>query len=107
MAADTMVKGPVPASAHPTTFMRLLFRILLAVTLVVMFLGRIAGGKLFSPAFTGLFLQWFAVSVFVFGIFGLRAAYLAWRDPSNRRAYMFDIILAAAWIPYWYSNLTK
>jgi hypothetical protein len=87
--------------------MRLLFRVLLAVTLVVMFLGRLAGGRLFSPVFTGLFLQWFAVSVFVFAVFGLRAAYLAWRDAPNRRAYMFDIILAAAWVPYWYTNLTK
>ncbi len=87
--------------------MRLLFRVLLAITLVVMFLGRVAGGKLFPPLFIGLFLQWFAVSVFVFAVFGLRSAYLAWRDPANRRAYVFDIILAAAWIPYWYSNLTR
>jgi hypothetical protein len=87
--------------------MRLLFRILLALTLVVMFLGRVSGGKLFPPVFIGLFLQWFAMSVFVFAIFGLRSAYLAWRDPANRRAYFFDILLAVAWVPYWYSNLTK
>lgn len=87
--------------------MRLLFRILLAVTLVVMFLGRFTGGKLFSPVFVGLFLKWFAVSVFVFAIFGLRSAYLAWRDAANRKAYMFDIILALVWIPYWYSNLKR
>jgi len=87
--------------------MRLLFRILLAITLVVMFLGRVAGGKLFSPVFTGVFLQWFSVSVFVFGLFGLRSAWLAWKDAANRRAYLFDVILAAVWIPYWYANLTK
>jgi len=40
-------------------------------------------------------------------VFGLRAAYLAWRDPANRRAYMFDVILAVAWVPYWYVNLKK
>jgi hypothetical protein len=74
--------------------MRLLFRFLLALTL-------------FPPVFIRLFMQWFAVSVFVFAVFGLRAVYLAWRDAGNRRAYLFDIILAVAWIPYWYSNLTR
>lgn len=92
---------------RPNQFMRLLFRVLLAITLVVMFLGRVAGGRLFPPVFIALFLQWFTVSVFVFGVFGLRSAYLAWRDAPNRRAYFFDIILAAAWIPYWYSNLKR
>jgi choline-glycine betaine transporter len=85
--------------------MRLLFRILLALTLVILFLGRVSGGKLLPAFILGPFLAWFGVSVFVFGVFGLRAAYLAWRDPANRRAYLFDIILAVAWIPYWYSNL--
>ena len=84
--------------------MRLLFRILLAVTLVILFLGRVSGGKLFPAFFVVPFLVWFNVSVFVFGVFGLRAAWLAWRDPANRKAYLFDIILAAAWVPYWYSN---
>ncbi len=87
--------------------MRLLFRVLMALTLLVMFLGRMTGGKLFPPAFIALFLQWFAVSVFVFAVFGLRSAWLAWRDPANRRAYFFDILLAAAWVPYWYTNLKK
>lgn len=85
--------------------MRLLFRILLAATLVILFLGRVSGGRLFPPVFIGLFLQWFAISVYVFAVFGLRAAYLAWKDAVNRRAYLFDIMLAVAWVPYWYSNL--
>ena len=85
--------------------MRLLFRILLAVTLVILFLGRVSRGKLMPAFLVAPFLAWFSVSVFVFGVFGARAAYLAWRDPANRRAYLFDIILAIAWIPYWYSNL--
>ena len=85
--------------------MRLLFRILLAITLVVVFLGRFSGGKLLPAMLLGPFLTWFTVSVFVFGIFGLRSAWLAWRDAPNRRAYVFDIILAAAWVPYWYSNV--
>jgi choline-glycine betaine transporter len=85
--------------------MRLLFRILLVLTLVVLFLGRVSGGKLLPAFVIGPFLAWFSVSVFVFGVFGARAAYLAWRDPANRRAYLFDIILAVAWVPYWYSNL--
>jgi len=87
--------------------MRLLFRVLLAATLLVVFLGRVSGGKLFPTFFIVPFLAWFSVSVYVFGVFGLRSAYLAWRDPANRRAYLFDIILAAAWIPYWYSNLKR
>jgi len=29
------------------------------------------------------------------------------RDPLNRRAYMLDVILAAAWIPYWFLNLNR
>lgn len=85
--------------------MRLLFRILLALTLVVLLLGRLSGGKLLPAFLVAPFVGWFSVSVFVFGIFGLRAVWLAWRDPANRRAYLFDIILAVAWVPYWYSNL--
>ena len=87
--------------------MRLLFRILLAITLIVVFLGRFSGGKLLPAALLAPFLTWFTVSVFVFGIFGLRAAYLAWRDADNRKAYMFDIILAVAWVPYWYANVKR
>ncbi len=86
--------------------MRLAFRVLLALTLVILFLGRVSGGKLMPAFFVAPFLAWFGVSVFVFGVFGLRAAYLAWRDAANRRAYLFDIILAIAWVPYWYSNLS-
>ena len=87
--------------------MRLAFRVLLALTLVILFLGRVSGGKLFPTSFIVPFLAWFSVSVFVFGVFGLRAAYLAWRDPVHRRAYIFDIILAVAWVPYWFVNLKR
>ena len=62
------------------------------------------GGKL-PPVVFVAFHYWFILSVFVFAAFGVRAAMLAWRDPVNRRAYMFDILLALVWIPYWYSNL--
>jgi hypothetical protein len=86
--------------------MRLAFRILLAATLITLILGRVSGGKM-PPMFTTLFVAWFSVSVFVFGVFGLRSAYLAWRDPANRRAYMFDIMLAVAWVPYWFVNLKR
>jgi hypothetical protein len=41
----------------------------------------------------------------VFGIFGLVSAYRAFREPQNRRAYLFDVLLAAAWVPYWFANL--
>lgn len=87
--------------------MRLLFRVLLAVTMLVLLLGRVSGGRLLPAAILGPFLTWFSMSVFVFGIFGLRAAWLAWRDPANRKAYMLDIILSVAWVPYWYSNVKR
>jgi hypothetical protein len=87
--------------------MRALFRILLFATLLILVLGRIAGGRLLPAFVIAPFIQWFYVSVFVFGLFGIRAAWLAWRDPLNRRAYMLDVILAAAWIPYWFINLNR
>jgi len=70
----------------------------------MMLLARLSGGKL-QPLVFVAFDYWFVASVFVFAAFGARAAYLAWRDPFNRRAYTFDIVLAVVWIPYWYMNL--
>jgi hypothetical protein len=87
--------------------MRVLFRVLLFATLLILVLGRISGGRLLPAFIIGPFIQWFFVSVFVFGLFGMRSAWLAWRDPLNRRAYMLDVILAAAWIPYWFLNLNR
>jgi hypothetical protein len=87
--------------------MRQLFRILLAFTLIVLFLGRISGGRLLPQFLLAPFLAWFSASVFVFGVFGLRSAWLAWRDAANRRAYLFDVVLAVAWIPYWFVNLKR
>jgi hypothetical protein len=87
--------------------MRILFRVLLFATLLILVLGRVSGGKLIPAFLIGPFVTWFGVSVFVFGIFGMRAAWLAWRDPVNRRAWMLDVILAAAWIPYWFVNLHR
>jgi hypothetical protein len=85
---------------------RIAFRVLLFLTLLILVVGRFSGGTL--PAFLlAPFFTWFSVSVFVFGIFGLRSAYLAWRNPANRKAYLFDIILAVAWVPYWFSKLAK
>ena len=51
------------------------------------------------------FYYWFLISVFVFGGFGIAAAVHAWREPHNRRAYLFDVALAVIWIPYWVTNL--
>ena len=51
------------------------------------------------------FSDWFLISVFVFGAFGLVSAYNAIREPHNRRAYLTDVVLAAAWVPYWFANL--
>jgi hypothetical protein len=55
--------------------------------------------------FFAAFYYWFLASIAVFGIFGLISAYHAYREPQNRRAYLFDVVLAAAWVPYWFANL--
>ena len=83
---------------------RIVFRALVGLTLVVMFLARRSGGRM-NPFWFLPFYYWFMASVFVFGAFGLVAAVRAWRDTRNRRAYLFDILLAASWVPYWFANL--
>jgi hypothetical protein len=83
---------------------RIVFRVLVGVTLVVMFLARRSGGRM-NPFIFLPFYYWFMASVFIFGAFGIMAAVKAWRDPENRRAYLFDILLAASWVPYWFGNL--
>lgn len=83
---------------------RIVFRVLIVITLAVMAIGRFSGGRLPFVVFPP-FYYWFIVSVFVFGAFGLYAAWQAWREPHNRRAYLTDVVLAAAWVPYWFANL--
>jgi hypothetical protein len=83
---------------------RVVFRVLIAITLAVMAVSRYSAGRLPFIAFPP-FYYWFLASVFVFAVFGLVSAYHAWREPQNRRAYLTDVLLAAAWVPYWYSNL--
>jgi len=83
---------------------RVIFRILIALTLAIMFFVRLSGGRM-SPRPFLPFYYWFLASVFIFGAFGLVSAYLALRDPHNRRAYLTDVVLAAAWVPYWFANL--
>jgi hypothetical protein len=83
---------------------RIVYRALIAITLVVMYLARISGGRM-PVRLVPLFYYWFLTSIVVFGVFGLISAYKAYRDPINRRAYLFDVILAAAWVPYWLANL--
>jgi hypothetical protein len=83
---------------------RTIFRVLIAVTLGVMAIARISRGRLPFVVFPP-FYYWFVISVFVFGAFGLLSAYRAWREPHNRSAYLTDVLLAAAWIPYWFANL--
>jgi hypothetical protein len=83
---------------------RIIFRVLIALTLAVMYFARRSGGEMSTRPFI-YFSDWFLISVFVFGAFGLVSAYNAVREPHNRRAYLTDVVLAAAWIPYWFSNL--
>jgi hypothetical protein len=83
---------------------RVVFRVLIAATLAIMAAGRMSRGRL-PFVVLPLFHSWFVISVFVFGMFGLLSAYHAWREPHNRRAYLTDVVLAAAWVPYWFSNL--
>ena len=83
---------------------RMVFRVLVAATVAIMYFARRSGGKM-NPFIFLPFYYWFVASVFVFGAFGVIAAVKAWRDPGNRRAYLFDVLLAAAWVPYWFANL--
>lgn len=83
---------------------RVVFRVLIAFTLVVMFFARRSGGRMSARPFLP-FYYWFLISVFVFAGFGIVSAYRAVREPHNRRAYLTDVVLAAAWIPYWFSNI--
>jgi hypothetical protein len=83
---------------------RIVFRALVAFTLIVMWIARLSGGRMNPYEFLP-FYYWFVVSVFVFAAFGVVAAVKAFRDPPNRRAYLFDIVLAVIWVPYWFANL--
>lgn len=83
---------------------RILFRALVALTLLIMFVARLSGGRL-PLTLAAVFYFWFVASVFIFAAFGLYAAVKAWREPVNRRAYLFDVLLAAIWVPYWFANL--
>jgi hypothetical protein len=86
--------------------LRTIFRVLIGLTLVGMALARRSGGgmpfRIFPP-----FYYWFVISVFVFGAYGLHSAWRAWRDPQNRRAWLLDVLLAAAWVPYWLTNVRR
>ena len=83
---------------------RIVFRALVALTLIVMWIARLSGGRMNPYEFLPVY-YWFVVSVFVFAAFGVVAAVKAFRDPPNRRAYLFDIVLAVIWVPYWFANL--
>jgi hypothetical protein len=48
-----------------------------------------------------LFGYWFMASLVLFAGFGVYSAVRAFRDPLNRRAYLFDILIAVSWVPYW------
>ena len=83
---------------------RIAFRALVAFTLAVMFFARRSGGRLPLWLATSVY-DWYLASIVVFAAFGVIAAVKAWREPVNRRAYLFDVLLAAIWVPYWFSNL--
>jgi hypothetical protein len=85
---------------------RIIFRVLMAVTLAVMLIASRSGGRLPFVVFPP-FYYWFLASVFLFGAFGLVAAWHAWREPQNRTAYLMDVVLAAAWVPYWFASLRR
>jgi len=83
---------------------RIVFRALVALTLVVMWVARSSGGRMNPYEFLP-FYYWFIASVFVFAAFGVAAAVKAFREPANRKAYAFDVVLAVIWVPYWFANL--
>jgi hypothetical protein len=83
---------------------RMIFRALVALTLVVMFFARRSGGHMGPRAFVP-FYYWFMATIVIFSAFGIVSAVRAWREPHNRRALLFDVLLAAIWVPYWFNNL--
>ena len=83
---------------------RMIFRALLALTLVVMYFARRSGGRMGPWTFLP-FYYWFLASIVVFGAFGLVSAYRALKEPQNRRPLLLDVLLAAIWVPYWFANL--
>ena len=83
--------------------LRGIFRALIGGTLAVIMILRWSGGHMTARVYA-LFHTWFGISVFLFGAFGLYSAWYAWRDIPNRRAYLTDVLLAAAWFPYWFAN---
>jgi bacteriorhodopsin len=84
--------------------LRYVFRALVAITLLIMYLARYSGGRMNPYEFLP-FYYWFVVSVFVFGAFGVYSVVKALKDPRNRRAYLLDILLAVSWVPYWLAML--
>jgi uncharacterized membrane protein len=86
---------------------RLIFRVLIGLTLVMMALAKVSSGALAERVFPPFYYYWFVFSVFVFGAFGVYSAWRAWRDPQNRRAWLFDVLIAAAWVPYWVANVRR
>ena len=83
---------------------RTIFRALVALTLVTMYFARRSGGRMWPWSFLP-FYYWFLASMVVFGSFGVAAAYRAWKELHNRRPLLFDVALAAIWVPYWFANL--
>jgi hypothetical protein len=78
--------------------LRYVFRGLVVLTLLVMYLSR--SGQMGPYSFLA-FTYWFMASLVLFAAFGLYSAYRAFRDPANRRAYLFDILIAVSWVPFW------
>jgi hypothetical protein len=83
---------------------RIVFRVLVAFTLLAMYFARLSGGRV-PVFFVAPLYYWFLASVFVFAGFGIAAGVRIWREPAHRRAYLFDVVLAVIWIPYWFANL--
>ncbi len=83
--------------------LRVTFRTLIGITLAIMMIMRWSGGHMTAGTYR-VFYNWFRISIFLFGAFGLWSAWNAFRDAPNRRAYLTDIVLAAAWVPYWFAN---
>jgi hypothetical protein len=82
--------------------LRYIFRGLVALTLLVMYVSR--SGHMNPYEFLP-FYYWFLASAFVFGAFGAWSLYNAVKDRVNRRAYLLDILIAVSWVPYWMAML--
>lgn len=85
---------------------RIAFRAVLVITLVVLAVGKTSGGRL-PPSILVPFTYWFLFA----GIFGilyvLYCAFQVWKDAPGRKLHARDLLIAIIWVIFWLLNLAR